>query len=283
MRDGSSEELRQLRKELGDKTDELERIKSGLSAIQREQLRDQEVDIGPDPEPSTSIVELGLHYRLHIKCIYAGIETIEELISHTVACLRKTCKFSEGQLRTIISALDEFGGLRLKDCDDISEFMPVIAASADPAADDAIITEVLQKLGYEEWDLEDDGLCWAMEAIRFSMNNPKLAYRLKKYLWPEIAKREGFTVAEVTSTISASIKSQRPVWKKFKKLYDSCRPEDKIEQKVFDYAKEALRAANGKWNLDSDVVFWRELTAIARHAHGIRKAAERRQAKADKQ
>jgi hypothetical protein len=201
-----------------------------------------------------------------------GIFTIGDLLVKTEYDLRSG-NVPVGMLERIKTRLGEVG-LRLKGDIDLGFPTPsaeVIAKSDDIETDTAIIMDILQKLGYE-WDEQDEGLQWAMEAILFSMNNPKLAVRLKTYLWTEIAKREGLNVSEITTIIRSSVKKLKPTWKELD-LHVS--PEDAEAKEVWNYARRVFRQkGSGSCDVfyhDKNIRFSFELAAIGCYAHEVRR------------
>jgi hypothetical protein len=160
-----------------------------------------------------------------------GVNSVGELVSHTREELNTKYRhykinpgsIAEGELVSAINKLGlRFKGDTDKQIEDIIQRAEThknrklqrntAVVSDDTEADDAIIADALQKLGYEAWDLKNQGLSWAMEAIRFAMNNSHLRQKLRIYVWQPIADKHERTYQEIKEIVSQSVKQLKSTW-----------------------------------------------------------------------
>lgn len=176
---------------------------------------------------------LDINYRLRSRLESCGITSLAELTAYSRKELEVYGRrLTSEMIRKIVIALGKLGE-HLRD-EKVYEPSDEVTESPDVARDDAIIVRIMDELGYPRFDLFDHGQRWALEAIRFAMNNPKPATQYKMYLWPVIAKRDNTTVAEVTFFVGECVRNMNPTWKQIAADADeNSESENELWRKVF--------------------------------------------------
>lgn len=176
-----------------------------LSVAQRnvaEQVVDDEIVAEPtEVELMAMPFERVLPYKRGIcRKLRRQCDTVESLVRYSrEELLRLPLGLSEKEVQLIAVELAK-SGLSLRD-EKVYEVGDEIVQSQDVEGDNAYIMEALREFGIDDWDKHDCGNLWALEAMRFAMNNPSLSREYRTYLWPVIAERNSCSIEEVTDAV----------------------------------------------------------------------------------
>lgn len=224
-----------------------------------------EEEIGIDSE---RIGMLGLSLRAQNCLMRADIYTVGALTNRSSEELKEIRGLGDVVLEEIQAAL-ALQGKQLLTRERIVPGVVVrnsIVVSDNPKEEQEIILGLLKGLGYD-WDLGDEGLGWAMEAISFVANNKKYAGKLRQFVWKRIADREKISVEMVVETVKTSVSRLDPRWKAFLLSPDYSTPENEEEWRIFHLANEVFVRAKGRER--KKYYFSLELSALGRYAYEL--------------